>query len=226
MIDATPRKTADMVFANDETKSLIADILHGSYPFPVSGKSGLCLFGTFGTGKTTYARIFCDEFELMKGGAALAAPPLFVACDKSEAIDKVLKRCNRICDVLSFNRSGLHYFIFDEVDNLTDGAQRALKSFLNRTDIVCILTTNYLEKVDKGLLNRCVPLNFNAADPIEIRNRVQAMLLQNGFSPLANDVIDEIVRRSDGGWRDIIPAAARLAQSNKQPPTPGLRLVT
>jgi DNA polymerase III delta prime subunit len=113
--------------------------------------------------------------------------------------------------------SGYHYFIFDEVDNLTVGAQRALKSFLNQNDIVCVLTTNYLDKVDKGLLNRCVPLNFNSGSPHQVKLRVQHLLQQGGLAPLSDELIDDIIQKSDGSWRNIIPAAFRLAKKQKSP---------
>lgn len=217
MINTTPQSTADMVFANAQTADLIADILSGTYPFPVSGKTALCLFGNYGTGKTTYANIFCEEFELAKGGAALGMPPTLVSCDKTKSIDQILKRCVASSNVMSLNQSDLHYFIFDEVDNLTSDGQRALKGFLNRSDVVCILTTNYLDKVDKGLLNRCVSLNFNAGDPVQIRQRVQQLLRQACLPALNSDLVDEIIEKSDGGWRDIIPVAFRHAKK-QQPP--------
>jgi DNA polymerase III delta prime subunit len=215
MINTTPQKTADMVFANASTADLITDIFSGNYPFPASGKTALCLFGNYGTGKTTYASIFCSELELAKSSHAIVANPMLVSCDKTENITQLLNRCIASANVLSFNHSGYHYFIFDEVDNLTAGAQRALKSFLNRNDIACVLTTNYLDKVDKGLLNRCVTLNFNAGSPHQVKRRVQHLLQQEGLAPLSDELIDEIIQNSDGAWRDIIPVAFRAARKQK-----------
>lgn len=125
---------------------------------------------------------------------------------------------------ISLNKSGYHYFIFDEVDNLTDGAQKALKAFLNTPDIVCVLTTNYLEQIDKGLLNRCVKVNFNAAEPKAIRKRVQQVLRKDGLQ-LGNDEIDDIIRMSDGSWRDILPTATYLSSQAPKPPTSLLKII-
>ena len=224
MNNTTPQTTADMVFANNRTENQINAILSGKYPFPVNGKSALCLYGTYGTGKTTYADIFCKEFEFAKSGVALADRAHFVSCQKTEAINSTLTRCEKMTKRVSFNKSGYHYFVFDEVDNLTNGAQTALKAFLNTTDIVCVLTTNYLQQVDKGLLNRCVQVNFNAADPKAIRKRVQQVLLQSGLQ-LGSDEIDDIIRTSDGSWRDILPTATYLARQLPKPPNTILHIV-
>jgi DNA polymerase III delta prime subunit len=217
MINTTPQKTADMVFANTTTEELITDIFSGDYDFPSSGKTALCLFGSYGTGKTTYASIFCKELELAKSRHAIVANPMLVTCDKTENITQMLSRCIASTNFLSFNHSGYHYFIFDEVDNLTAGAQRALKSFLNQNDIVCVLTTNYLDKVDKGLLNRCVALNFNSGSPDQVKLRVQHLLQQDGLAPLSDELIDDIIQKSEGTWRNIIPAAFRLAKKQRSP---------
>ena len=220
-----PKSTNDMVFADSTTENQIDAILSGAYPFPSSGKSALCLFGTYGTGKTTYSHIFCDEFEYARSGKKQAIQPHFVSCQKTEAIDTILKTCERMTKVISFNESGYHYFIFDEVDNLTAGAQKALKAFLNKPNIVCILTTNYLDELDNGLVNRCISVNFNAADPKEIRARVQCILRDMGLAPLENEKIDEVIQSSDGSWRDIVPTVTFLAKQLSKPPNKPLRIV-
>lgn len=224
MKNTTPQNTADMVFANTTTVNQISAILSGKYPFPSNGKSALCFFGTYGTGKTTYSHIFCDEFERAKSGQALASAPHFVSCQKTESIDSVLKSCKRMTNSISFNSSGYHYFIFDEVDNLTDGAQKALKAFLNTPNIVCVLTTNYLDQLDKGMLSRCVQMNFNAAGTKEICNRVQQILHDNGMQ-LDSVEIDKIVRASGGSWREIVPNATMLATPLQKPPKSPLKVV-
>lgn len=226
MYDTDPRCTSDFVFADSNTEAQISAILSGEYPFPMSGKTALCFYGTYGTGKTTYSRIFCAEFEEAQAGEALAMEPHFVACDKTTSIDAILKRCQSIRSVIALNASSYHYFIFDEVDNLTEQAQRALKSFLNNTNIVCVLTTNYLDRVDEGLLNRCLTVNFNAADTAALRVRVQKILSQNGLPMLTDGEIDAVVARSDGAWREIVPTAIFLAKqkSHSKPPKSGGRL--
>lgn len=225
MTNTAPQSTLDMVFANSTAQNQISALMLGNFPFPASGKSALCLYGTYGTGKTTYAHIFCDEFERARSGKAINIEPHFVSCQKAEKITSILQRCTAIASTLSFNESSLHYFIFDEVDNLTSEAQRALKAFLNTPNVVSVLTTNYLEQLDKGMLNRCVTINFNAADPTSIRARIEQILRDQQLW-LSADEIDEIVRHSDGSWRDIVPNAMMLAKPIALPPRPNnLRII-
>ncbi|UWR04219.1 ATP-binding protein [Ruegeria conchae] len=224
MTNTAPQSTAEMVFANKTAENQIDALLSGRYPFPESGKTALCFYGTYGTGKTTYAHIFCREFELKKSGEEIEISPKLVSCQKTESIREILKTCTAQAKYVSCNASSLHYFIFDEVDNLTDDAQRALKAFLNTPNIVCVLTTNYLDKLDKGMLSRCVKVNFNAADPKAIRARTQQILRDNGRY-LDTDEIDEIIRNSDGSWREIVPMALMLAEPTTHPPSSTLRIV-
>ena len=63
MLDFTPKSTAEMVFANADTQSILNDILLGNISFPSNGKNSLLLYGVFGSGKTTYANIFFNEYE-------------------------------------------------------------------------------------------------------------------------------------------------------------------
>jgi len=224
MKNTTPQTTADMVFTNTTTENQINAILSGIFPFPSSGKAALCLFGTHGTGKTTYSNIFCKEFERAKSNTELACNPHFVSCQKTEGIDSILKRCKKMTEFVSWNKSDYHYFIFDEVDNLTDTAQKALKAFLNTSNIVCVLTTNHLDQLDKGMLSRCINVNFNAAEPEAIRTRVHRVLHDNGLQ-LGNDEIDKIIQTSDGSWREILPTATYLATPLSKSPNTPLRIV-
>ena len=46
-----PQTINEVVFGNDESRLLIEDIVSGVLPFPFEGKTGILLYGTFGTGK-------------------------------------------------------------------------------------------------------------------------------------------------------------------------------
>ena len=51
MLDFTPKSTAEMVFANADTQSILNDILLGNISFPSNGKNSLLLYGVFGSVK-------------------------------------------------------------------------------------------------------------------------------------------------------------------------------
>jgi DNA polymerase III delta prime subunit len=72
-----------------------------------------------------------------------------------------------IQQVLDHIASGKHYYIFDEVDNLSKTAQAGLKTTLNSQRGTFILTTNNISQLDKGVKDRCVLVEMNAATDAE-----------------------------------------------------------
>lgn len=207
-----------MVFADTTSETLVKSLLNQTLPFPIAGKSAVLLYGTFGSGKTTYAEIFCRDFEQQSGGVAKDAVIDFVSCDSTENITQILKRCDSIRERISFNRSGLHYFVFDELDNFTTEAQRKLKPFLNHSNIVCVLTTNYVDKVDDGVKSRSHMVNFNATDTANYLPRVKQIIRQNSLPMPSDAELLEKIENADGDWRDIVPYVLYLCNSQPKPP--------
>lgn len=218
MLITNPKTTADIVFADNTSETLMRSLLNQSLPFPMGGKSAVLLYGTVGSGKTTYAPIFCKDFERLRSGQTEDAMIEFVSCDSTENITQILKRCEGIRELVSFNSSGLHYFIFDEVDNLTPEAQRKLKAFLNYSNIVCVLTTNYVDKVDDGVKSRSHKVCFNATHTANYLPRVKQIIRQNSLPMPSDAELLEKIENADGDWRDIVPFVMYLCNSLQ--PTP------
>jgi replication-associated recombination protein RarA len=207
-----PKTTADMVFSNQTSKTMVSSILNGKLPFPFGGKTAICLFGTYGTGKTAYAGIFCNEYESIRAGSHCDANVTFVACDSSSNISQIIKDCERIRTFVSLNYTNIHYFIFDEVDNLTQGAQRKLKSFLNNSGIIAVMTTNYVNRLDKGLKNRCHMISFNAGSDKQYLDRLKFLLDCNNFAIPSDELLLSKIRNAEGSWRDILSQVFFLSE--------------
>jgi len=203
MIDFTPKCTNDMVFSNTTSKTLIHNILNGKLPFPKNGACGLLFYGVYGTGKTTYANIFCNEFEILHGGQQGTANVLFINCGIIPSFSKIIQTCEGHYNWASLTYSNLVYFIFDEVDNLKVHEQRWLKSFMNKENIVCILTTNHLNRVDDGVRDRCYEIDFNAANPNDYLPRLRQLIVQNNLTPLSDKLLLKLVQQSNGSWRKL-----------------------
>lgn len=203
MMDFTPKKTSKIVFSNNTSRTSIHGILDGELPFPKNGISGLLFYGVYGSGKTTYANIYCNELEIIRGGQQGTANFHSIDCRKVLNFSKTVQNCEGRCNWISLTYSNLVYFIFDEVDNLKSNEQRLLKTFMNRENIVCILTTNHPNRVDDGVRDRCYEIDFNAANSIDYLPRLRQLIVQNNLTPLSDKFLLNLVQKSNGSWRKL-----------------------
>ena len=104
-----------------------------------------------------------EFIEMGRNGKELAMPEEFIACQQGFNGPYVTTLLSKQLNTVSLNASSLHYFILDEVDNLTKQAQQSLKSVMNTKRAIFILTTNNISSLDKGLKDRCVLVEMNAA---------------------------------------------------------------
>jgi Cdc6-like AAA superfamily ATPase len=77
-----PQTLNDIIFGNPESKLRIYDIVTGSEPLPSSGKSGILLYGVYGTGKTTLAKMLPNAIEQGKSQTNIGMNAEFIACQQ------------------------------------------------------------------------------------------------------------------------------------------------
>ena len=140
-----------------------------------------------------------------------------IACQQGFSGPQVMTLIEAILSRSSLNASGLHYFIIDEVDNLTKLAQQSLKSALNTTRGVFILTTNNVSQLDKGLLDRCVLVEMNAAQASEYLAIANAIVAKTG-TQLSEAELLPTIKASNGSFRNLAHNIGRLARRKSQPP--------
>ena len=190
MTNFNPQSTKEMVFHSDVERDLLFDILNHNIKFPSNGKNSLLLYGVVGSGKTTYANIFFNEYEHSFEDSSSLLDSMSVndiEVDGNEKITTTVDKINTIANFMPLNSSNKHFFLFDEVDNYSLEQQKRLKSCLNREDIVCVMTTNHIDKIDKGLQSRSHTICFNASyNTNDYVSRMKQIITQHSL-PMLKD---------------------------------------
>ena len=212
-----PKTIKDIIWGNAESRLRIEDIVSGAEALPYCGKSAILLYGVFGTGKTTLANLLPNAIEKGRADEDLAIEADFIACQQGFNGPQVMSLIERVLSKTSFNASGLHYFVLDEVDNLTKLAQQSLKSALNTNRGIFILTTNNISELDKGLKDRCVLVEMNAAAVIDYLPLAKNLVSDMGVVMSDDDLLPTI-SAAKGSLRNLIHNVERLARRSNPPP--------
>ena len=230
MSNFTPQSISEMVFHSDIERDLLLDILNHNIKFPSNGKNSLLLYGVVGSGKTTYANIFFNEYEHSFKDSGLLLDNMRVndiEVDGNEKITTTVDKINTIANFIPLNRSNKHFFLFDEVDNYSLEQQKRLKSCLNREDIVCVMTTNHIDKIDKGLQSRSHIICFNAShNTTNYVDRMKQIIRQNSLPMLNDKTLVNIASKTNGDWRSMCSALQQACSKFIPPTKPKLQLVS
>lgn len=207
MLDSLhPTTISDFIPDSEAELEKLKLIVENAIAFPSAGKRAIIFHGQYGAGKTALARLLPSEMERHRvndfsKGQFSNFGYLFMSCSATGGSNIAQKS---MPTSVSFNQSGLHYVVLDEVDNLRSDAQKNMKSFITEYDhVIYIMTTNHLSNIDPGLISRSHCISFE--NPCREMWKAKCEDIFEKFGCEANDIwIRDLVSRSKGDARAIL----------------------
>lgn len=216
----TPNCLDDFLFSNTNDRQTLELILQRRLPFPHGGKSGILLHGTWGTGKSTLAKLlpglletaFSGTYNLAKDIGQMPLPnpdhcqTQIFRCGgglTSTAFTQTITNFNNRMPIWHFSQHD--YFMFDEVDRLTVGAQQSLRSTMDLQRCMFFFTTNHLAKLDPGIINRCHLVEMNQVAAASAYVPLGKTILANmgvAASVVSDTTLQSFATRARGSLRD------------------------
>lgn len=201
------------------TRDRLEHILLGVQKIPKNGVNGIVLWGPYGSGKTTMAELLPDWIEYAKTqpqltramvGQCVGIPvnPLDVLYNACVQGQNGIQLTNLVSNYANFGAygdgSGYKFVILDEVDMLTAAAQASLKALMTNTKhVIFIMTTNHLNQVDGGVVNRSIVLDMCAATDKAWHDKLERDFA-NQNEPFDWQLWEPIVQLGNGSCRVIL----------------------
>jgi replication-associated recombination protein RarA len=211
---ANVRNCHDIIYPNDIVQKRVEYLAANDLPFPAHGKNGVLIYGPYGTGKSTLARVFVDDLHAVR---KLESPydvhKYIVAAGHNGA--SLIQELTQVASEQSGWYTGV-IFIIDEVDNLGAAAMKSLKSVMDLPRTALVMTTNNLESVDGGIIDRCHLIDMSAPKADRWMKKARQFLKDKGVKAKVTDRdLRAIVESCNGSVRQILNELEYIAVTIK-----------
>lgn len=204
-----PKKVSDYVFRDDAQRRQVNSwIKDGSIPH-------LLLSGAAGIGKTTLAKVLCNELNIEEYDV------LEINASRDNNVDTVRDKIINFVQMIPFGP--FKVVLLDEADYLTPNAQAILRgvmeTYSNHSRF--ILTCNYPNRIIPALHSRCQGFHIERTDITEYTARVATILVEENVE-FDLDTLDTYVKAAYPDLRKCINMVQQNVSEGKlMTPTAG-----
>ena len=165
----------------------------------------LLFYGSWGVGKSTTAKVIArersDDLQTRK------TIDIYSALEVIDNLQSVLQKISNGWWIQQSAGLRMPVAVIDEVHLLQPVVyQYRLRAFMDRaTHGRFIFTAQNLHQLDRGLINRCLPVEIKQMSVNTMRERSSKILALEKCS-LDDDLLDDLLDTVDGNWREGLTA--------------------
>lgn len=163
----------------------------------------ILLHGPYGCGKTTIAK-------MLPGAIIPSIDPddiMFIQAAKDGSVERIRDLADGFMRIVSQNSKNQLFLILDEVDQMSDVAETVLRNALDAhaSNVMVILTSNDLSKIDPGVRDRCDVFSFPHGSFEAYLPLAERVVREEGIN-LPEEELHELVKSHTGSIRQLLRA--------------------